>query len=928
MDKQAFKQRMQNLKSYRENNPGKGYWDWKVEAFADGGVNDNLIGSYSNHTGTPTMYVPVTKEYEAVPEGFGEIANVHTPEVTITPQSNISLVEAVDKGRRNAFEYIKEAASYTPIVGDAMGASDAVYQATQGNYSEAALAAGLMLLPNFIKKPLKRVGKLLKKNKKIISELQLDDVRNWTDSDWDSNYNQAINDGDKDKVQRIRDLHFMSKAPNNNISIRNGKPTTWFHGSPYAGHTTFNSSVFNNTIGGESALGREKGNFFTTDLNAAKNYATSPSAKSEFSEYTKPKNAKEKILDAIGLYEPKYIHPVDRIPEDLGIDVKNMHNYEVSPLQLMDMSDFSNSKVYQSNKIYPTYINPGKTYTVDFEGNPWSQSPVKFPSKYYSRETYPDVDLVPSKNYPEGHFVEKRNTSNLSKDLDELKQELNSLDLPYNNVYYDGSGNESLYGKYRGWNSKLEPKNLISEYPNYRTRPGYSYSIFEHKYPNTTNGAVQYGASENFNTIHITNVVDANTGHYENYPIEDLIPLSSNQIKLANPITYDSSGKIIPISKRDNFTNPDIRYGLIPLIGFSALNYNDNSSAKEYKNRKYSEGGQTGDPEKERFYQATGRSSSGRPLEEGLKPVFSLEDAANMTPIGDAISAKDAYDAVKNRDWLGAGLAAVTMIPFVPTTVRNFRKKYKGITPKREIPTVNKKAIDNAIDEAKNYRDSRIKLYQQAIEDRNASYERLIENEDALRRAVNFDKKYGTNYVKTYTKQLQNYAKSKNSPDLMQIGIKPMGANGSFDPNIPDYVFINSDYVKNGKLQPGLISHEKSHYDNQKAGALSLPIFDNRFVDTKKTKTMYPKTYDWIQRYLHNFEETKSHMNEFRTNMINKNLLKPDSKVGLKQIKDLIFNSDNDNMKKLFNTYKSKRQFVKDFNSVPITSIGDNKTLV
>lgn len=29
MDKQAFKQRMQNLKSYQENNPGKGYWDWR-----------------------------------------------------------------------------------------------------------------------------------------------------------------------------------------------------------------------------------------------------------------------------------------------------------------------------------------------------------------------------------------------------------------------------------------------------------------------------------------------------------------------------------------------------------------------------------------------------------------------------------------------------------------------------------------------------------------------------------------------------------------------------------------------------------------------------------------------------------------------------------------------------------------------------------
>lgn len=41
MDKQAFKQRMQNLKSYRENNPGKGYWDWKVEAFQNGGEVGN-----------------------------------------------------------------------------------------------------------------------------------------------------------------------------------------------------------------------------------------------------------------------------------------------------------------------------------------------------------------------------------------------------------------------------------------------------------------------------------------------------------------------------------------------------------------------------------------------------------------------------------------------------------------------------------------------------------------------------------------------------------------------------------------------------------------------------------------------------------------------------------------------------------------------
>lgn len=74
--------------------------------------------------------------------------------------------------------------------------------------------------------------------------------------------------------------------------------------------------------------------------------------------------------------------------------------------------------------------------------------------------------------------------------------------------------------------------------------------------------------------------------------------------------------------------------------------YRENNPGKGYwdwKVEAFQDGGQTGDPEKERFYQATGRSSSGRPLEEGLKPVFSIEDAANMTPIGDAISVKDTY---------------------------------------------------------------------------------------------------------------------------------------------------------------------------------------------------------------------------------------------------------------------------------------------
>lgn len=38
----------------------------------------------------------------------------------------------------------------------------------------------------------------------------------------------------------------------------------------------------------------------------------------------------------------------------------------------------------------------------------------------------------------------------------------------------------------------------------------------------------------------------------------------TKHIKLSDPITYDDSGNIIPLSKRDNFSKSDIRYALFP----------------------------------------------------------------------------------------------------------------------------------------------------------------------------------------------------------------------------------------------------------------------------------------------------------------------------------------------------------------------------
>lgn len=182
----------------------------------------------------------------------------------------------------------------------------------------------------------------------------------------------------------------------------------------------------------------------------------------------------------------------------------------------------------------------------------------------------------------------------------------------------------------------------------------------------------------------------------------------------------------------------------------------------------FANGGQTGDPDKERFYQATGRSSSGRPLEEGLKPVFSLEDAANMTPIGDAISARDTYNAVKNRDWLSAGLAALTVLPFVPSGLRNVK------AAARYIPTVNRteqSLINQALDNISKKRDY--------LSDIANSRNRVLEDINTIpyrNRAEQADKIFGTNYSETY--DLLDDLYQHRYFDLPEVQPKDMVASG------------------------------------------------------------------------------------------------------------------------------------------------------
>ncbi len=173
--------------------------------------------------------------------------------------------------------------------------------------------------------------------------------------------------------------------------------------------------------------------------------------------------------------------------------------------------------------------------------------------------------------------------------------------------------------------------------------------------------------------------------------------------------------------------------------------YRENNPGKGYwdwKVEAFADGGQTGDPEK---------GSSGRPLEEGLKPVFSIEDAANMTPIGDAISAKDAYDAVKNTDWLGNVKAAARYIPTVNRTEQSLINQALGnISKKRDY-----------------------------LSDIANSRNRVLEDINTIpyrNRAEQADKIFGTNYSETY--DLLDDLYQHRYFDLPEVQPKDMVASG------------------------------------------------------------------------------------------------------------------------------------------------------
>ena len=157
---------------------------------------------------------------------------------------------------------------------------------------------------------------------------------------------------------------------------------------------------------------------------------------------------------------------------------------------------------------------------------------------------------------------------------------------------------------------------------------------------------------------------------------------------------------------------------------------------------------------------------TGGPLVRGLKPLLDLEDAANFTPVGDAVAAYDVYDAVSNRDWSGAGLAALGLVPFMPMTVKQFRSKYKGITPKTKSKggyghnfntSVNKNITNNQLDNIINTSAEDLAKRTKAVNQSYNAAERLMDDPEYITRANQVKRQFGDDYTTAYADIINAY---------------------------------------------------------------------------------------------------------------------------------------------------------------------------
>ncbi|QOR56879.1 hypothetical protein [uncultured phage cr56_1] len=336
---------------------------------------------------------------------------------------------------------------------------------------------------------------------------------------------------------------------------------------------------------------------------------------------------------------------------------------------------------------------------------------------------------------------------------------------------------------------------------------------------------------------------------------------------------------------------------------------------------------------------------TGKPFIRGLKPMVDIEDAANVTPIGDAISIYDTYEALRNKDWGNAGLAALGLVPFMPrfggVAVKSSKKisKPKSTYIPKVDPNYKLNVIDKALHEQKSYSDMPLSLVEEINDQRNRTYD-LMQEPYARERAKAVDQQYGTDYLKVYDSMLEKYVDIDEYFQLPELKYKKMERptiGAQVTPSEGNTIYFNRDMIKVPEDIPNsVVLHEMGHLVDGVTGMnnefLRKLGDKSKFVPFNLAKTMYPNMTRDMHNNILQGTEIKSYMNQFRNYLDQKGKLNRGNYTGsYKNLKKEIIDAPREsfnNIKAIFNLYRSPKLFNKDFLMIPIVNNNDNNTIV
>lgn len=885
MDKQAFKQRMQNLKSYRENNPGKGYWDWKVQAYQNGGRHALGVGQV-----------------------FASLADMLFNKERRTPAIAAAAYYTIHQTQNDPVLAPVEAPLVEPI-------ADAIKSVDETPYDPGEV---FLLSPENQKKQMTK-----NPNYRVVDTNSEEDpygiVRRA------ANYHKEIH-GEVPVYEYIADSDTTIKR-SNLIPVGTLPLGEYTPELPHAG--SYNSVLYYNAS-------NDKLYQRAYDLN---DYGpTDTKDKGASSMYIGPIRWLSRQLDKAGtpfvqrtgfvpLDEGKYYN---QLPESAKKKVRerrrlrNSYEYggEVNEFQRKTRRDIMQESLVDGRPDYNKMFQNQNEYQKDF-ANYWYTERAKNP-KYSDQiggdklnSVLSNIDKAtwktPTEAMRDNMVGQGYNPTDaqINQQLNILKEKgtkgfANPKAHSYTSLRPTNTWHEGV-GHMVGDNTPA----ILNATPNVRiSNPDSSYE----DYVNQANE--KHAQTWDFRGNN-SNLKD-DQGNYYIDPNRQLTPEDISNMR--------SKGAKIP-EQWESLEDADIS----ELTNTFA--YNMYQDPVQYM----ANGGEVGDPDDE-FTKAIntklGRTPDGRPLQQGLKPVFDLEDAANLTPVGDVLSAKEAYDAVKQNDWLGAGLAGLGFIPFIPKGVRRIA---------RQTPTVNR-TFEQKVAEMEKRVSNRRKMMEEFYDQRNRTYE-LLNTPEARRRAADIDQKYGTEYNKVYDKLTKEYEDITSYVNMVEPEfVKDPDAFARIKPaKSGKKISLSEDNITKPEDFPtGLIRHEIGHYVDEMAYPGGVPNNaylrqlgkPSKYRPFEEVKDIFRSPDKALQdyRYLRNPTEKKSIVNQFDEYLMN-NYTPSTYPQTTKEFKEAIEKAPDihRNMKLLLKIHNKPSILFKDFKNRPLvnnTTKDKNKELV